>query len=200
MMTASLSIELVADAAAKARLCVELSGQLPAWFGRPAANAMYAREMATRDAFAAKLDGHAVGLMAVEYLSGEDAGVCNIWWLGVAPAIHRMGVGRALIEHAVLHARVRNCANMSVETVGSKSLDVAYAKTRCFYEAMGFRAWREFEPEPGDFMLEMRRVLVERPERIALSERDSLTMLDLLDNPPEPTARLISSAKAGRTI
>jgi GNAT superfamily N-acetyltransferase len=156
MMTASLSIELVADAAAKARLCVELSGQLPAWFGRPAANAMYAREMATRDAYAAIIKGHAVGLMALDCPDGGDVHVCNIWWLGVSPGLHRSGVGRALIEHAVLQARVRDCAILSVETVGSKSMDVAYAKTRCFYEAMGFRAWREFEPEPGDFMLEVR--------------------------------------------
>jgi GNAT superfamily N-acetyltransferase len=158
-MTASLTIEPVADAAAKARLCAELSSQLPAWFGRPDANATYAREMATRDAYAAKIDEHTVGLMALDFLGGDDAGVCNIWWLGVTLHMHRTGVGRALIECAVAHAQARHCRYVSVETVGPKSSDVAYAKTRRFYEAVGFSPWREFEPEPGDFMLEMRRVL-----------------------------------------
>ena len=34
-------------------------------------------------------------------------------------------------------------------------------------------------------------------EKLKLSERDSLLVLDLLENPPEPSARLINAAKAG---
>lgn len=34
-------------------------------------------------------------------------------------------------------------------------------------------------------------------ERLKLSERDSLRVLDLLENPPEPPARLVRAAKAG---
>jgi GNAT superfamily N-acetyltransferase len=158
-MTASLTIEPVADAAAKARLCAELSDRLAEWFGRPAANAMYAREMASRDAYAAMMDGNAVGLMALEYLGGGEAGMCNIWWLGVSPGLHRSGVGQALINHAIVKAQLRGCQCLAVETVSSKSDDLAYAKTRRFYEAVGFDLWREFEPEPGDFMLEMRRAI-----------------------------------------
>ena len=44
------------------------------------------------------------------------------------------------------------------------------------------------------------QAVVDRAERFALSERDSLRVLDLLENPPAPNARLISSAKAGRTL
>lgn len=42
--------------------------------------------------------------------------------------------------------------------------------------------------------------VVERAERLALSERDSLKILDLLEKPPEPTERLMRAAKAGRTL
>ena len=34
-------------------------------------------------------------------------------------------------------------------------------------------------------------------EKLKLSERDSLLVLDLLEHPPEPSARLIAAAKAG---
>ena len=34
-------------------------------------------------------------------------------------------------------------------------------------------------------------------EKLRLSERDTLRVLDLLENPPEPSARLIRAAKAG---
>jgi uncharacterized protein (DUF1778 family) len=44
------------------------------------------------------------------------------------------------------------------------------------------------------------RAVVDRSERLALSERDSLKVLDLLEHPPKPTARLKRAAKAGRTL
>jgi uncharacterized protein (DUF1778 family) len=37
-------------------------------------------------------------------------------------------------------------------------------------------------------------------ERVALSERDSLRVLDLLENPPVAPARLVRAAKAGFTL
>ncbi|MEO1610270.1 MAG: DUF1778 domain-containing protein [Pseudomonadota bacterium] len=44
------------------------------------------------------------------------------------------------------------------------------------------------------------QAVVERSERIALSERDSLKVLDLLEHPPEPPAKLKRAAKAGQTL
>ena len=44
------------------------------------------------------------------------------------------------------------------------------------------------------------QAVVERAEHVVLSERDSLKVLDLLENPPKPTERLIRAAKAGRTL
>jgi uncharacterized protein (DUF1778 family) len=44
------------------------------------------------------------------------------------------------------------------------------------------------------------RAVIERAERLVLSERDSLKVLDLLENPPKPTSRLKRAAKAGRTL
>jgi uncharacterized protein (DUF1778 family) len=38
--------------------------------------------------------------------------------------------------------------------------------------------------------------VIERAEHVVLSERDTRRWLDLLDNPPEPNARLIAAAKA----
>jgi len=42
--------------------------------------------------------------------------------------------------------------------------------------------------------------VIERAEHLALSERDSLRILDLLENAPSPTSRLIRAAKAGQTL
>lgn len=39
------------------------------------------------------------------------------------------------------------------------------------------------------------RDVVDRAERISLSERDTLRVLDLLDNPPAPTPALLAAAR-----
>jgi uncharacterized protein (DUF1778 family) len=39
------------------------------------------------------------------------------------------------------------------------------------------------------------REAVDRAERIVLSERDTMRVLELLENPPEPTAALIEAAR-----
>lgn len=41
------------------------------------------------------------------------------------------------------------------------------------------------------------RDVISEAETLRLSERDSLRVLDLLENPPEPSQRLIRAAKAG---
>ena len=45
------------------------------------------------------------------------------------------------------------------------------------------------------------RESVDRAERIVLSERDTARVLDLLENPPEPSAALVAAARrrTGRT-
>jgi uncharacterized protein (DUF1778 family) len=40
------------------------------------------------------------------------------------------------------------------------------------------------------------RAVVEASDRVRLSERDSLRVLDLLENPPVPNARLRAAARA----
>lgn len=51
-----------------------------------------------------------------------------------------------------------------------------------------------------DFVLEHAlreaQAVIEEAERIVLSERDSLTVLDLLENPPAPNARLRAAISA----
>ena len=44
------------------------------------------------------------------------------------------------------------------------------------------------------------RSVVERAQRVTLSERDTLRILDLLENPPAPPARLTRAVKAGQTV
>jgi len=42
------------------------------------------------------------------------------------------------------------------------------------------------------------REIVDQAERITLSQRDTRRVLELLENPPKPTARLVKAARARR--
>jgi uncharacterized protein (DUF1778 family) len=44
--------------------------------------------------------------------------------------------------------------------------------------------------------VEAARTLIDQAERVTLSERDSLRVLELLENPPEPNAKLMKAAHA----
>ena len=49
-------------------------------------------------------------------------------------------------------------------------------------------------------MLPEARAVIENAERLALSERDSLRVLALLENPPAPNERLLRASKVARKI
>jgi GNAT superfamily N-acetyltransferase len=151
-----VKVEPIPDAATKAALCMQITAELPMWFGRPESNARYAAGMADRDAYAAIVDGVPCGLIALEYQFGVT---CNMWWLGVRPVAHRQGLGRALIERAAHEARNRGCRRLAVETMSPRADSPEYDRTRAFYEAMDFEPFVEFEREPGDWMMWMVRAL-----------------------------------------
>ena len=46
--------------------------------------------------------------------------------------------------------------------------------------------------------LKAAREVIEEAERLELSERDSLRVLELLENPPKPNAKLLQAAKPPR--
>ncbi len=49
-------------------------------------------------------------------------------------------------------------------------------------------------------MMPLAREVIANAERLALSERDTIRVLDLLENPPKAGARLRRAAKAGFVI
>jgi uncharacterized protein (DUF1778 family) len=40
------------------------------------------------------------------------------------------------------------------------------------------------------------KAIIEQSDQVQLSERDSLRVLDLLENPPKPNAKLLAAARA----
>jgi GNAT superfamily N-acetyltransferase len=64
--------------------------------------------------------------------------------MAVRPEAHRRGIGRALVEAAESYARGLGVEYMQVKTLAASRPDEEYARTRTFYEALGFRPLEEF--------------------------------------------------------
>lgn len=151
-----IEIRRIDEPATKSRLCAELAAQLPKWFGRTESNKKYAVGIIERDALVGLLDGEPRGLIAFDH---HFASTCNVWWLAVHPAAHRMGLGRALLERVAQHARERGCRFLTVETMSPRAVSPEFEITRRFYKAVGFIPLVETEKATGDWMMWMLRVL-----------------------------------------
>jgi GNAT superfamily N-acetyltransferase len=138
---------------------------LPGWFGIESALLEYARAADVLPTFVAVAAGtgvdagdDTVGFVTLKATS-EDALELHV--MGVLPAWHRRGVGRALVERAAAHARAEGFSLLHVKTLAPSDPDPGYAATRAFYAAMGFRPLEVF-PEhwgPDDPCLLMVRPL-----------------------------------------
>jgi GNAT superfamily N-acetyltransferase len=69
--------------------------------------------------------------------------------MAVRPEFHRQGVGRALLSHLEIEAAARGGLWLHVKTLAPSHPDPFYARTRKFYEAMGFAPLFESETQWG---------------------------------------------------
>lgn len=109
---------------------------LPDWFGIEEATQHYIDYVEAQPTFTAALDGQVVGFLALIEHSPYAA---EIYVMAVLPEVHRMGVGRALVEAAEVDLRGRGFEFLQVKTLADLHPDEGYRKTRAFYHRMGFR-------------------------------------------------------------
>jgi ribosomal protein S18 acetylase RimI-like enzyme len=80
--------------------------------------------------------------------------------MAVAPAMHRRGIGRALVETLEADLIADGVELLQVKTLGPSLPDASYDQTRRFYRRMGFRPLEEIGGLwPGNPCLIMVKVL-----------------------------------------
>ena len=122
-------------------VCVPLLRLLPEWFGMESAIQRYEREIGDLPTFLAHMDGQPVGFLC---LKQHTPSAVEIYVMAVHPLFHHCGFGRSLVQAAEAHSLTLGAEYMQVKTLGSSRPDEGYAKTRAFYEAMGFRPLEVF--------------------------------------------------------
>ena len=137
-----LTIKRLCEPNEKANACAAILSALPQWFGIPEANASYIEHVRNIVFFAVAYDwDKAIGFIALE--TGTDAAEIHV--MGVLPEYHRQGIGRQLVQRCEEYCIARKIAVTTVKTLGPAHPDAGYARTRAFYEGMGFEAVRVTE-------------------------------------------------------
>jgi GNAT superfamily N-acetyltransferase len=137
-MPAAIEGPLLGQSAA----CVPLLWVLPDWFGLEESILNYAREIESLPTFLAKTDGGVLGFLSLKQHTPYSA---EILVMAVHPDVQRGGIGRALVGAAEAYARGLGIEYMQVKTLGPSNPDTGFAKTRAFYEALGFRPMEELK-------------------------------------------------------
>ena len=111
------------------------------WFGVPEAREQYIRETADWLMFADMEDGQPVGFLC---LKETGKATVELAVMGVLPAFHRKGAGKALFTAARACAARKGYGFMQVKTVRMGCYP-DYDATNRFYQSLGFQ---EFECIP----------------------------------------------------
>ena len=140
-----VSIAREEDPAASRRLLEDLTTRLPEWFGQPESNRHYAEQAEVLEAWIARIDGSARGLLLLKRHSAVSA---EIYWLGVDPDYHRQGIGQALVGAIEGRLRQEGLKYLFVMTLHPNDPYEPYRRTRAFYEGLGFELVLTRDP-PG---------------------------------------------------
>ena len=114
---------------------------LPTWFGIPESVDDYVAMADRTPTVIASLGGTDVGVATIVRHS-EFAAEVSV--MGVLPAYHRQGIGRALLQHAEETLSRDGVEFLQVKTLSPRHPDEGYKRTRAFYLAYGFRPLEEF--------------------------------------------------------
>ena len=130
-----IAVTCESSSANSRKLLEALTARLPQWFGQAESNRHYAEQAEHLESWVARVGEQAVGLLLLKRHSPTSA---EIYWLGIDPDRHRRGVGRALVEAVERRLREEEARFLFVQTLHPGVDYEPYARTRAFYERLGF--------------------------------------------------------------
>jgi ribosomal protein S18 acetylase RimI-like enzyme len=126
----------------QASVCSPILRALPEWFGIETALQQYERDIEALPTFLARAGEDVIGFLTVRR---HFPAAAEILVMGVVPAAQGRGIGRALVAAAEAHLRLQGIEYLQVKTLGPSNPDPGYARTRAFYESLGFRPLEELK-------------------------------------------------------
>lgn len=132
---AGSTVRIIPLAPKHAVACEAIARALPAWFGIEEGLADLCHCIASQPGFVAIANGQVAGFLTIDTPFPETR---EITWMAVSPDHRRQGIGRALVEAAIVGARASGARILHVKTLADLHPSPEYVQTRAFYQAMGF--------------------------------------------------------------
>lgn len=133
-------IEQIQDREEKERIARRVLESLPEWFGIAESREEYIRESVDQPFFACYVGGQAAGFLCLKETGKATA---ELPVMGILPAFHRHGLGRALFDRAKAYAQARGYSFLQVKTVQMGRYEI-YDRTNKFYLSLGFQEFEVF--------------------------------------------------------
>ena len=122
-------------------LCEPILRSLPDWFGIEEAIVHYVNTIDSLPTFLARDEGQVLGFLSIMQHNPYAA---EVYVMGVRQEAHGKGIGKSLMNAAQAWLREQGVEYLQVKTLGASHSDQNYARTRLFYQAVGFRPLEEF--------------------------------------------------------
>jgi len=120
----------------KSQICNSTLRALPNWFGNEDAIVKYANDVRGMSFYCTFDNDSPVGFVAIKVHNPHTA---DIYVMGILESHHGQGMGCKLVEVCENFCRTHSMEFLTVKTLADTHPDPYYAKTRMFYEAMGFK-------------------------------------------------------------
>lgn len=133
-------VEQIQDREEKKRIARRVLEALPEWFGIEESREEYIRESMEQPFFACYAGGEPVGFLC---LKETGRATVELAVMGIMPAFHRRGLGRALFDRAREYAVSCGYSFLQVKTVQMGRYEI-YDRTNKFYLSLGFREFEVF--------------------------------------------------------
>ena len=130
-----MKIQEITQVEAKSQITEQILHSLSDWFELEDGIQNYITGVQDKPFFVVMQEDHPVGFLS---LQDHNQYTSEIYVMGVLPQYHRQGIGRQLVEHAQKYMAQHGCKFLFIKTLAEIVDDPFYAKTRQFYEAMGF--------------------------------------------------------------
>jgi ribosomal protein S18 acetylase RimI-like enzyme len=125
----------------KGAACELVLRALPDWFGIESAVVQYGKDIDLLPTFLVEKSGQVLGFISLKQHYERS---WEVYVMGVRPEMHRKGIGKALVQAAETYVQEQGGGYIQVKTLGFSHPDESYARTRAFYQAVGFYPLEEF--------------------------------------------------------
>ena len=131
-----MEIQKVEGIEFKKLICSDILNGLPDWFGIPEAIEEYIEESSKMPFYASYDINTITGFIAIKKHNKYSA---EIYVMGINKNYNRKGIGKSLVNKCIEWCKENSIEFLQVKTLDSSNPDKNYAKTRLFYESIGFR-------------------------------------------------------------